>query len=194
MKGEKILATLKTIKEIGEDGATLLEAFLRAGYGASLRKIEFEKRNIESRKYNERINRELRARHRDLIYGLKKDELIKERVKEKKKYFFLTEKGKEKILELEEGIKNKLPKNNYEPKNSERFSIVVFDVPENERRKRDWIRNVLKNLKFRMVQKSVWIGKVKISKELIDDLFKLKMDEYVEIFEISKAGSLKQVV
>jgi len=194
MKGEKVLEALKTIKEIGEDGATLLEAFLRAGYGASLRKIEFEKRKIENRKDDERVNRELRARHRDLIYRLKKDGLVEEKVKKEKKYFFLTDKGIEKVIKLEERVKNKLPENNYKLISDERFSIIIFDVPESERRKRDWIRNVLKNLKFKMVQKSVWIGKIKIPKEFVDDLFKLKMDKYVEIFGINKAGSLKKVV
>ena len=71
--------------------------------------------------------------------------------------------------------------------------IVVFDVPEKERRKRDWLRSVLKRLELKMVQKSVWIGKVKIPKELLDDLFNLKLLDYVEIFEVSKSGSLRQL-
>ena len=45
-----------------------------------------------------------------------------------------------------------------------------------------------------MIQKSVWIGKVKIPKEFLDDLFKLRLIDYIEIFEISKAGSLKNLI
>ena len=49
-------------------------------------------------------------------------------------------------------------------------------------------------MNFRILQKSVWIGKVKIPKEFIDDLKELNMINYVEIFEISRGGSLRQVV
>ena len=73
------------------------------------------------------------------------------------------------------------------------FTIVVFDIPEKERSKRAWIREVLKNLDLKMIQKSVWVGKVKIPKQFIDDLDKFNMVDFVEIFEISKAGSLKQI-
>jgi hypothetical protein len=45
-----------------------------------------------------------------------------------------------------------------------------------------------------MVQKSVWVGKTKIPQDFLDDLFKLKLVDFVEIFEISRTGSLKHLI
>ena len=42
-----------------------------------------------------------------------------------------------------------------------------------------------------MVHQSVWVGKTKIPETLILDLENLHILEYVEIFEISKNGTLK---
>ena len=81
----------------------------------------------------------------------------------------------------------------YEKESSERVTIVIFDIPEKERRKRDWLRAVLKNLGLKMIQKSVWIGKVKIPEALIKDLKRLNLIECVEIFEVSRTGSLEHI-
>ncbi|MBI5742583.1 MAG: hypothetical protein HZA25_01965 [Candidatus Niyogibacteria bacterium] len=74
------------------------------------------------------------------------------------------------------------------------YAIVTFDVPERERRKREWLRCVLKNLKFRPVQQSVWLGRTKIPIDFLDDLKDLNMTDYVEIFEVSRQGTLRHVV
>ena len=76
---------------------------------------------------------------------------------------------------------------------AKQFTIVTFDIPERERRKRDWLRGALRNLGLAMVQKSVWIGKVKIPGELVEDMKSMRILDFVEIFEISKTGSLQQV-
>jgi hypothetical protein len=44
-----------------------------------------------------------------------------------------------------------------------------------------------------MVQKSLWLGKVKIPEEFLVDIRKLSLLDYVEIFEITKTGSLKNL-
>ena len=44
-----------------------------------------------------------------------------------------------------------------------------------------------------MIHKSVWIGKEKIPQELIIDLEELKILNFVEIFEVTKQGTLKKV-
>jgi len=194
MRGDKILEILEKVSEFGGDLTETIEAILTSGYGASLRKIEYNKTKISAKKNEQEDIRRERKRCQNLIYTLEKDGLLKRNKKEGIKFIFKTKKGKEKEKELEEKSKRTIPKKEYKMARSENFSIVIFDIPEKERRKRDWVREVLKNMDFKMVQKSVWIGKIKIPKEFINDLFKLEMDKYVEIFEISKTGSLKHLI
>ena len=87
-----------------------------------------------------------------------------------------------------------LPDNGrYKTESDDELKIIIFDIPEEERQKRDWLRSVLKNLKFSMLQKSVWVGKGKLPKEFINDLSKYKIISYVDIFAISKYGSLRKL-
>ena len=72
--------------------------------------------------------------------------------------------------------------------------IVIFDVPEKEKWKREWLRNTLRELGMKNVQKSVFIGKVKIPELFLENMRKLHAIDYVEIFEIGKTGTLKHVV
>src|SRR3990172_4751526 len=44
-----------------------------------------------------------------------------------------------------------------------------------------------------MIQKSVWSGKTKLPQEFISQLHELNLLSYVEIFTISKTGSLKKL-
>jgi len=40
-----------------------------------------------------------------------------------------------------------------------KWRMVFFDIPENRRKQRDWLRGQLKKQEFRMVQQSVFLGK-----------------------------------
>jgi len=44
-----------------------------------------------------------------------------------------------------------------------------------------------------MIHQSVWVGKIKIPRQFILDLEEINILGYIEIFEISKMGSLKKV-
>ena len=71
--------------------------------------------------------------------------------------------------------------------------IVSFDIPEEFRKKRDWLREVLRNLDFEMVHKSVWIGQSKIPSRMIKDLEIMDMFDYLQIFEVTKSGTLRKI-
>ena len=87
-----------------------------------------------------------------------------------------------------------LPDNGrYKTESDDELKIIIFDIPEKERQKRDWLRSVLKNLKFSMLQKSVWAGKIKLPKQFLEDLSKNKIIPYVDIFTISKRVSLRKL-
>ena len=73
---------------------------------------------------------------------------------------------------------------------SSRMKIVSYDIPEEYRRGRGWLRSVLKLMDYEMVHQSVWIG----SKVLPEDFFEVieneGLDAYVKIFEVTKSGKL----
>lgn len=77
--------------------------------------------------------------------------------------------------------------------NGPTFIIVAFDIPEREKRKRNWLRQSLCRMGLSMVQKSVWIGRVKLPEDFIESLRHLKLADCVEIFEITKTGTLKHL-
>ena len=189
---------LEHISDVALGCADLTAVFLESGYGASMGKIEYEffkrqdKRIKEQDKHLEIKQRQ--QRFYNMLYKLKKDGLIEEDVKNKKSFFKITSKGKQRIKKLKKRQVNALPDNFYqEDAKSGKFTIAVFDIPEKDRRKRSWLRSALKNLGFKMIQQSVWAGKIKIPEEFICDLKELNLIEYVEIFEISKSGSLRQL-
>lgn len=198
MKGD---VTFKILDVIGDLTIGIFDAFdaiLSSGYGASYGKLQYEISKKQSVRTRESIEREIRKRAKqryyNLIYKLKRDGLIKEKIKGRKKFLALTRRGKEKLSLLrEKGIK-KLPGISYPKNEGNKFVIIIFDIPEIEKRKRNWLRAALRNLGLKMAQKSVWIGKVKIPKQFLDDLQKLRLTDFVEIFEISKTGSLEHLV
>ena len=79
----------------------------------------------------------------------------------------------------------------YEKSAGEELLIVMFDIPEKQKNKRQWIRSALKEMGFKMIQKSVWSGKVSLSRRFLEDLSKLNLVDYVDIFTAMKLGSLE---
>lgn len=196
MKGDITLKILEIIGNTVINAADVLTAISSSSYGASYGKMqrEISKRQTErnSKKIEVEIKRENRQKYYNLISYLKRSGLIEEDIKSDKKFFSLTQKGKEKLSFLKN--KDKMSNPHYDKEACNKFTIVIFDVPEEKRKKRDWLRFALSNIGFSMIQKSVWMGKVKIPKNFVDDLFKLKLMDCVEIFEISKTGSLEKIV
>jgi len=64
--------------------------------------------------------------------------------------------------------------------------IIVFDIPEDQKNKRRWLRIELFNLDFIMLQKSVWLGPTPLSKEFIKSLNDLKLLPYLKFFKASE--------
>lgn len=185
---------LETLAEGTLDFIDLQVAILEAGYGATPNKIEYVKRRI-SKERNEagKILAEIfkaNVRYSNLLSKLKNDGLIKKTGSRHKSIIKITRKGLEKLKILKEKTS---PPIFYNSAKQDNIVIVIFDIPEKDRRKRDWLRSVLKHLRFKMVQKSVWIGKSKIPKQLLKDLRDEVIIDFVEIFEITKTGSLRDL-
>ena len=75
-----------------------------------------------------------------------------------------------------------------------RNTIVMFDVPERDEKKRRYLRLELKELGFEMLQKSVWIGGGPLPKEFIEYLRRMSLLRHVHIFSINKRGTISGAI
>ena len=198
MKGSITIEILETINERASNVGDLISAFLSAGHGASLSSVQYRADQRWSKRENEHANKEnagrIKQKYYNLVYKLKKDGLLKENLKNNKNILSLTEKGRDKLKMLLNRREQALPETKYKKDGAANLVIVIFDVPEKERRKRAWLRDALNNIGLELIQKSVWIGRAKIPPQFLKDLADLKLINFVEIFEITKAGSLKHIV
>ncbi len=64
--------------------------------------------------------------------------------------------------------------------------MVVFDIPEAKRAQRTYLRIVLREFKFRQVQKSVWVSKYDSKEYLVDELSKQGISEYALLYEAAQ--------
>ncbi len=199
MKGKFLLKFLEKVGESTLASGDLFAAFLAAGYGASLSRLEYEFSKIQNAREREKakleIKRSRRQRYRNFVQYLKTDELVEEKIEGKKKIFTLTFRGHRRLQELKKRARRQLPDCNlYTKETVDKSVIVSFDIPERDRRKRSWLRSALHNLGLRKVQQSLWLGKVKIPKDFLDDLGRLRLTDYIEIFEVTKVGTLRHII
>jgi phenylacetic acid degradation operon negative regulatory protein len=61
--------------------------------------------------------------------------------------------------------------------------IVIFDIPELHKKKRDWLRIELINLGFSMLQKSVWFGPSPLPKEFVKYVNEINVLPYIKFFK-----------
>ena len=191
MKGQVLLKVLEILKDGVINQIDFFEAVLASGYGASMGKVDHEyekiKRSREKEKCTAQYLKDRKRRLQIFVSKMKRDGLIGET--DSKNKIKISEKGRKKLEE----IKNRLPDRHYEKGDGDKLTIISFDIPEKLRRKRNWLREVVRNLGFGMIHQSVWMGKTKIPQKMIEDLENLKILEFVEIFEISKTGTLKKI-
>ncbi|OGI82798.1 hypothetical protein A3I95_00110 [Candidatus Nomurabacteria bacterium RIFCSPLOWO2_02_FULL_44_12] len=188
MRGEKIYKILDFLEDGTANMIDLAGAFLSAGYGASMNKIDREYIKRNQYRENDKINREQKRCLEQYIYKLKADGLLQQDSKGEIK---LSSKGKKKIEHLRRN--QILNKNFYRKKISSKFLIISYDLPIAFNWERDKLRSVLEVLGFHMIHKSVWVGKVRVPTNFIEGLDKINILRYVEILEVTKHGSLKPI-
>lgn len=198
MRGNKIIKILNILRGCALSSKDLFEALLSAGYGASAGRVEYlmsesSRRRQKNKELFETFVKE-RQRFNSFIYYLKNDGIISEVNNNGKNLYSITAKGKKKLAVLLKLKNNTIPVRQYPKVDNKTFTIVTFDIPEKEKKKREWFRSVLLRLGYKIIQRSVLLGKTKIPQSLLDDLRRLKMIDYIEIFEITKTGSLRHLL
>jgi len=81
----------------------------------------------------------------------------------------------------------------YRAERDNTLRVIIFDVPEEERAQRDWLREAIRALGFTLLQESVWIGARKIPDRFLFELKERNLLPCVHIFSVYKEGSIPLV-
>lgn len=141
---------------------------------------------------DKQLERKERQNFYNLLSYLHKRGFIERKDKNKRKILWkLTRKGISWLKNIKE--KNKLslfPFKSSQKIEEDHLKIIIFDIPEIDKNKRNWFRQSLENLNFSMLQKSVWIGKSKLPKEFVFKIRDLKILPYIHIFSVKEKGTI----
>lgn len=123
----------------------------------------------------------------DVLYRLRKDGLI---TGKGDLLPILTSKGKKLMRELKDLIGSLPQPSSYKREKGKELTLVIFDIPEKQKFKRVWLREVLRYLDYKMIQKSVWLGNNKFPAEAVVDLEDLSLSLFVHVFSVNRTGTL----
>lgn len=94
--------------------------------------------------------------------------------------YALTEKGKELVGYVL--YRKKIKKQKWDGK----YRVIIFDIPENKRDVRAWLRYELSLLGYKKLQQSVFISKKPLPADIIKEIKKQKMGNYVNYLLVDK--------
>lgn len=64
--------------------------------------------------------------------------------------------------------------------------VVMYDIPHELKKERDWFRRHLVKFGYIMIQKSVWVGPSPLPKEFIKYLKEIKIGDKLKTFKLAK--------
>ncbi len=178
--------TRDILEHLAESGKGLLGVFFPPGYSytdPSRRILGLD------RPCRHRFDPSQKLSLSTILSRLRKEGLVARDGAKKKSSWRITRKGKERLRISV--VAESLPKVGYMlPKKDGKVRIVMFDIPERQRRKRDWLRMQLLACDFEPLQKSVWTGARPLPEELIEEIDALDLGAYVHIMSIGEKGTL----
>ncbi len=71
-------------------------------------------------------------------------------------------------------------------KNSPKNLIVMYDVPHEFKKERDWFRRQLIRFEYTMIQKSVWVGPSPLPKNFLSYIKQTKIADNFKTFKLAK--------
>ncbi len=110
-----------------------------------------------------------------LIKYLKHNNYLHIKQEKNKNAVMLTPKGAQRILEIKTKIEG-IPK-----RKDGKWEMIMFDIPEEIRNRRDYFRAGLKRLKYQRLQQSIWICPYDVLKETEELVKDLKLQAFVKI-------------
>ncbi len=105
-------------------------------------------------------------------------------IKEINGTYFITYKGEEYLSRKEKMVFKKFEANktNKDPKDL----LLLYDVPEDKKAHRDWLRRELINFNYIMIQRSVWVGPSPLPKEFTEYLKSIGLKDSIKTFKLEK--------
>jgi DNA-binding PadR family transcriptional regulator len=189
-KGDLIIKVLDILQKSAETTVDIIDIFT-SSYYESYRKMRRSMLYGSPKFKTDWAEEYLKTQQfYSLLNKLKNQGFIKKEGKNKKTIWSITQKGLEKLKIIKEKRKLNI---DYPKEKGDKLIIITFDIPEQEKHKREWLRSVLVALDFKLLQKSVWIGKTQIPQDFLNDLKDQKMLNYVHIFKISKSGTINKL-
>jgi phenylacetic acid degradation operon negative regulatory protein len=167
----------------GKDILLLTLALALGGQGTARAIISLTQTHIKRRYrdiYRKTFNEET---FRSVLSRLKQQGLIKHEGHGK---WHITEQGKKATTTLS----RYLGYEQWKRKRAPGRIIIIFDIPEIQRKKRDYLRIELLSLDFSPLQKSVWIGGGPLPDAFLKYLRDMGLLSYVHIFSIQKFGTI----
>ena len=123
----------------------------------------------------------------DSVRQMKKRGIVEVYRKNQKKFIKLTHKGQLELLLR--GIKA-----DREQKWDGKWRIVMFDIPEASRSKRDLIRHLLKKQGFVRFQNSVFIGPYQLKRNVIQYLKVSHLIHYIRILRVDEVDDDRELL
>jgi len=178
---------LETVGSLSVATGDIVATLLESPYGASYNELHKNLKGREARRTKKEAARQAQQKFYSAISRLKQDGLIQQEARR----WQLTSQGKKKLSELKQQPISPFPVRSYRKTKVNHPTLVIFDIPEKERRKRYWLRTQLRALGFTMLQKSVWLSTHQLPLEFVEDLSLLKLLPHVHIFSIHHFGTLE---
>lgn len=183
----------------GEAVKSILKLLLTAGlfavactspmFGATLAR---ELIKSVKRKHKGKISAKEKKKYYNAFYYLKRNKLIDIEYRGNQMYFSLTDEGKKKAgrYKIDE-LKIKKPKNW-----DKKWRVLIFDIEDKHKIKREALRGKLKELGLCQLQKSVWVCPYEFKKEMriLREFFGLNTGEMkvINAFEIEDDKSIRE--
>ena len=123
-----------------------------------------------------------------LLCRLRKDGLIASAGTKRKTVWTITVTGKKRLRDADS---RKFIMSEYElPPEDHMIRLISFDIPEKQRGKRDWLRRTLLSCDYKLLHKSVFVGKRPLPDEILEEIGELDLTPYVHIVGLDKKGTL----
>jgi len=67
--------------------------------------------------------------------------------------------------------------------------VVMYDIPENKKKEREWFRRHLQKFDYIMVQRSVWVGPSPLPKDFLNYVKKIGLSDQLRTLKLAKPYS-----
>jgi len=163
------------LKRVAEVGKGVFSAFLPRMYPEA--QITRDILGLDSRRHIPRRT------FSTVLSQLKKDGLVERSGETRSALWCITDAGKQHLEKAHTEVLSRAKEDGI-------GRLVIFDIPEQERKKRDRIRSELIYADFKQLQKSVWIGYHPLPQDFLVLLDELYLKGKVHIFSIRNEGTI----